>query len=49
MIVVKKNRYSVGVEWVGRRAEVWVDAEAVVIMGNGRVIARHERCLHQGK
>jgi transposase len=48
-IVVEKNRYSVGAEWVGRRVEVWVDAEAVVIMGNGRVIARHERCLHQGK
>ena len=48
-IVVEKNRYSVNAEWVGRLVEVWVDAEVVVILGDGHEIARHARCLEQGK
>lgn len=43
-VVVRTNRYSVPVAFVGRRVEARVSAQHVAIYYDGRQLARHERC-----
>lgn len=44
---VRQCRYSVPVRFIGRRVEVLLRADEVVISSGGRVVARHERLVHR--
>jgi transposase len=47
LIAAKGNHYSVPVEYVGQEVEVHVNAETVIAMKQGKIIATHQRCYGQ--
>jgi transposase len=47
LIAVKNNWYSVPVSYAGQLVDAQVNAETVVVMKQGKVIAKHQRCYSQ--
>jgi transposase len=46
-VSVRQCRYSVPVRFIGRRVDVVLRADEVVISSAGRVLARHDRLVHR--
>ncbi|MHA1988852.1 MAG: IS21 family transposase [Promethearchaeota archaeon] len=49
LAAVKGNYYSVPVNYVGQVVEAKVNAETIVIIKQGKIIAEHQRCYNQHK
>lgn len=47
LVTVKGNHYSVPVAFVGQRVEVHITAESVIVMKQGKVISKNQRCYEQ--
>lgn len=48
-VCVRQNHYSVPARLVGKRVEVRLDADSVIVVDGGTVIAHHERSAHRGE
>ena len=46
-VCVRQCKYSVPVKLIGRRVEVTLRADEVIISHSGRVVAHHERLVHR--
>ncbi len=46
-VTVRQCRYSVPVRLIGRRVDVTLRADEVIIASAGKVVARHERLVHR--
>lgn len=44
LVGIKNNQYSVPVDYVGQFVEAQINAETIVFMKRGKIIAKHQRC-----
>jgi transposase len=47
LITVRGNHYSVPVNYVGQSVEARINAETIIVVKQGRIIAEHKRCYGQ--